>query len=195
MHNCSSILQGEGDCSPPLCGKSYSACTSNSCSLWEGRVDWHSQVFSLSTKPHGFFLMQQAEAFSPWLSGDFSQEQDFFCGNVTGGHQLCQENRENWKRLFLCWLRESANATFLSFSSRGHWWRLDIYKRFLCSQDFFFLFSRWSCPEILFASDMVILYLFCFAYIQSKTFRRAGTKHIKQYTFKSITKTEHILHF
>lgn len=59
---------------------------------------------------------------------------------------------------------------------------------------FFFLFSRWSCPEILFASDMVILYLFCFAYIQSKTFRRAGTKHIKQDTFKSIRKTEYILH-
>lgn len=69
-----------------------------------------------------------------------------------------------------------------------------IFKRFLCYQDFF-LFSRWSCSEILFASDMVILYLFSFAYIQSKPFRRAGSKHIEQYTFKTIRKTEHILHF
>lgn len=64
--------------------------------------------------------------FFPWLSGDFSQEQNFFCGNVTGGNQFCQENRDNRKRLFLCWLRDSVNSNHLSLSTRGHWWRLDI---------------------------------------------------------------------
>lgn len=65
-------------------------------------------------------------------------------------------------KTFLCWLRDSANSTFLSFLSRGHWWRLDIYKRFLCSQDFFsFQQMKLSWNFIWLRHGHLISFLFC----------------------------------